>query len=59
MNKEVPFSLMKKTLYIQDSQYPYCIDEDGYGVAIIDGYRIKFYMNEYGEIVADSIEFDN
>jgi len=59
MNKEVPFNIMKKILYIQDSNYPYCIDEDGYGLAFIDGQRIKFYMNEYGEIVTYTIEFDN
>lgn len=54
----VPFSIMKKLLYIRETKYNYVIDEDGYGHAIIDGVKIQFYVNEYGEIVTDSIKYD-
>lgn len=54
---EVPFNLLKKVIYIQDSSYKYYIDEDGYGHTIIDGKSIIFFMNEYGEIVTETIRF--
>lgn len=54
----VPFSIMKKLLYIQETHYPYYIDEDGYGHAIIDNVKINFFVNQYGEIVTDTIRYD-
>ncbi len=57
-NDDVPFSLLKKVLYIYDSPYEYYIDEDGYGHAIIDDYKLLFYVNSYGEILTDTIRFD-
>ena len=54
---EVPFCLLKKVIYVQDSEYKYHIDEDGYGYVNIDGISLVFYVNEYGEILAGSIRF--
>lgn len=54
----VPFSIIKKIIYIRDSDYDYHIDEDGYGFAIIDNQKIVFFVNEYSEIVTDTIRFD-
>lgn len=55
--KEVPFNLIKKVLYVQDSTYKYSIDEDGNGIAMIDGHILLFEVNHYGEIIGDSIRF--
>ena len=52
---DTPFNIIKKVLYIQDSEYSYSIDEDGNGVAIIDNQTIRFHQNSYGEIVLESI----
>lgn len=53
----VPFNLLKKVIYIQDSQIPYYIDEDGYGHTIIDGISLEFYMNRFGEILPETINY--
>lgn len=52
---DIPFDIIKKVMYIQDSKYKYHIDEDGNGVAYIDDFEIIFNVNEYGEILIDSI----
>ena len=55
---DVPFCTIKKILYIRDSSFTYGIDEDGYGLAIIDGERIRFFVDEYGEIDTNSIRYE-
>ena len=54
----VPFCIMKKLLYIHDTNYQYVIDENGYGKANIDGHYIEFYQNSYGEIETNSIQYE-
>lgn len=55
----VPFYILKKILYIQDSHYVHAIDEDGYGFAIIENKKILFMVNHYGEIDINSIRYEN
>ena len=57
--RDVPFCIIKKILYIQDSHYDYSIDEDGYGFAIIANEKILFTVNQYGEIDVNSIRYEN
>ena len=57
--RDVPFSTIKKILYIQDSNYIYSIDEDGYGYAIIENEKILFTVNRYCEIDVNSIRYEN
>ena len=57
--RDVPFCIIKKILYIQDTHYVYSIDEDGYGFAIIAGEKILFTVNHYGDIDVNSIRYEN
>lgn len=58
-SRDVPFCIIKKILYIQDSHYVYSIDEDGYGFAIIADEKILFTVDQYGEINVNSIQYEN
>lgn len=44
------FHILKKLSYLHNTSYEYEIDEDGNGIAFIDGYRVEFEVNKYGEI---------
>lgn len=55
---DVPFCIIKKLLYIRETDYFYHIDEDGYGLATIDDHHIEFYINQYGEVCTDTIRYE-
>lgn len=55
MNCQLPFHILKKVLVIQDSDIPYSLDEDGYCSCHIDDYEVQFQINEYCEILVESI----
>lgn len=58
MNKysiDLPFHIIKIVAIIRESKYDYCIDENGYGWAIIDGYHVEFFVNGYGEILLETV----
>lgn len=57
MTHEVPFWILKKVIVIHDTGYKYTIDDDGNGIAYIDDHRILFEVNEYGEIIVESIHY--
>lgn len=52
----IPFHIIKKVIVIRETKYNYCIDEDGNGIAWIDGYVILFFVNMYGETLIGSIK---
>ena len=49
------FRIIKEVIAIQDSKHNYCIDENGYGTGIVDDYRVTFQVNEYGDILVETI----
>ncbi len=53
----VPFCLLKKVIYINDSKFTYWVDKNNYGHTVIDGYSLIFYMNKFGEIIPETIRF--
>lgn len=50
MNTITQYTILKKLAAIQDLDYEYEIDEDGCGVASIEGHRVEFHVNKYGDI---------
>jgi len=52
----ISYHILKKVLCLKELGYVYEIDEDGYGYAIVDDVKIKFYQNSYGEIDLTTVE---
>ena len=55
MNNPIPIYFIKKIIFIREERYEYSIDEDGYGTALIEDQIFNFFVNEYGEVVPESI----
>lgn len=53
----VSFTHLKKIAVIRELDYEFCIDEDGYGYAVIDGVRIEFVVNAYGDVDLDTVHY--
>ena len=53
----VSFTHLKKIAVIRELDYEFCIDEDGYGYAVIDGAGIEFVINEYGDVDLESVQY--
>lgn len=52
---EVPFHILKEVITIRDSKHFYEIDEDGYGYGIVDGYKVTFQIDRYGDLLVETI----
>ena len=55
----LPVHVIKDTIFVRESKWKYHIDEDGNGIAYIETYKVAFYVNEYGEILVESIHLIN
>jgi len=52
---ELPFCVIKKVLYIQDSDCVYTVS-NGKAIAYIDGYKISFIIDPEGLVDQNSIK---
>lgn len=53
---QVPYYILKKVAVIRELNYPYYIDEDGYGTTTIDSITVEFFVDEYGQIDLNQVK---
>jgi len=53
---ELPFYLLKKVIYIQDSDVKYITSDTGDCTVFLDGYLITFIINSVGLVDQNSIK---
>lgn len=53
---QVSYHILKKVAVIRELNYPFHIDEDGYGTATIEGNCVEFFVDEYGQIDLNQVK---